>query len=495
MSLAVVTAITAARWPARSAARISIVAALSGRPAPPRPARRSAVRGTLLLVGGLVILALFGGWGSGRTLFLVPGIVATTIGGLLLVPLAIAGLAAAGRRAPIAVRLALRDLARYQARSGAALAAISLAVEIAALVCIGGTATYSNVVDPKGANLPANQLIVYVSQGAANGLAAGPAPAGLHALQIRVHALAAALHAQSVLALDSAVDPAAPSQPAQGNFPGGRQAAALVQRLHPGLSLYTGELYVATPALLRRYGIKPGDISPATDILTSRIGLAGVSSVQLDTGGPACPTGRCTVRHPTFQAASLPTYTSDPNTLITVSALRALRLQLAPAGWLLQTARPLTAVQTNAARQQAAAAGMIIETRSAQPSLAQLRNWATAAGLLLACGVIAMVVGLIRSETASDLRTLTATGASSATRRTLTAATAGALALLGALLGTAIAYLSAVAWYRSQLSTSISQVPVADLIVILAGLPLAAAAGGWLLAGREPPVIARQPLE
>jgi hypothetical protein len=27
------------------------------------------------------------------------------------------------------------------------------------------------------------------------------------------------------------------------------------------------------------------------------------------------------------------------------------------------------------------------------------------------------------------------------------------------------------------------------------GLPLAATTGGWLLAGREPPAIARQPLE
>ena len=57
-----------------------------------------------------------------------------------------------------------------------------------------------------------------------------------------------------------------------------------------------------------------------------------------------------------------------------------------------------------------------------------------------------MSVGLIRSETASDLRTLTATGASGSTRRTLTAATAGALALLGALLGTAAAYIAAIAF-------------------------------------------------
>ena len=45
-----------------------------------------------------------------------------------------------------------------------------------------------------------------------------------------------------------------------------------------------------------------------------------------------------------------------------------------------------------------------------------------------------MTVGLIRTEAAGDLRTLTATGATSTTRRTLTAATAGAF-FLGALPG------------------------------------------------------------
>jgi putative ABC transport system permease protein len=38
-------------------------------------------------------------------------------------------------------------------------------------------------------------------------------------------------------------------------------------------------------------------------------------------------------------------------------------------------------------------------------------------------------------------------------------------------------------------------VPVVDLVLILVGLPVLAAAGGWLLAGREPAGIARQPLE
>jgi putative ABC transport system permease protein len=95
---------------------------------------------------------------------------------------------------------------------------------------------------------------------------------------------------------------------------------------------------------------------------------------------------------------------------------------------------------------------------------------------------------------AGDLRTLTATGASSTVRRTLTGATAGALAMLGALLGIAGAYLALIAWHRSNLHT-LSHVPVVNLVVIMVGLPLAATSAGWLLAGREPRTIARQPLE
>ena len=105
-----------------------------------------------------------------------------------------------------------------------------------------------------------------------------------------------------------------------------------------------------------------------------------------------------------------------------------------------------------------------------------------------------MTVGLIRSETANDLRTLAATGASSHTRRNLTAATAGALALLGAVLGTAGAYAALLVWCRSDLQ-QLSHVPIANLVVILAGLPLIAVAGGWLLARREPAVISRRPLD
>ena len=141
---------------------------------------------------------------------------------------------------------------------------------------------------------------------------------------------------------------------------------------------------------------------------------------------------------------------------------------------------------------------MTIETKTSTPSSAEIINWATVFGIVLALGILAMSVGLIRSETASDLRTLTATGAGSPTRRTLTAVTAGALALRGAVLGTVAAYVAAIAYsFDNQLDGlgSLKNIPTTNLLIILIGMPLVAAAVGWLVAGREPSAIARQPLE
>jgi putative ABC transport system permease protein len=151
------------------------------------------------------------------------------------------------------------------------------------------------------------------------------------------------------------------------------------------------------------------------------------------------------------------------------------------------------------ARTTAAEAGMSIETKNDEPTSAEVVNWATAFGIALALGILAMSVGLIRSETASDLRALAATGASSRARRAITAATAGALALLGAVLGTVAGYVGVAGWLRSNSLagglSSLGNIPVTNLLLILVGMPLAAIVLGWLVSGREPPAIAHQPIE
>jgi putative ABC transport system permease protein len=54
------------------------------------------------------------------------------------------------------------------------------------------------------------------------------------------------------------------------------------------------------------------------------------------------------------------------------------------------------------------------------------------------------------------------------------------------------AYTALAAVYLRDLAP-LGRVPVVDLVVLLVGLPVAAAVVGWLLAGREPPMLTRQP--
>jgi putative ABC transport system permease protein len=481
MALAEFTAVRAARKPARSVARLSIVAALSGRPAPLPPGRRTALPGVFLLGGGAYLLGNAGGWGAqsrGDILRLLGGLLAAIVGGLFLAPLSLGLLARLGRRMPIAVRLALRDLHRYRARSGPALSAITFAVLVATLTCVLAGARYADAVDYFGPNLPSNQLIVYTP---GNGPGCCDRPdfstqqAGV--LQARAHAIARAIESRDVLGLEAASGP-------------------LIQTTDGGTGV--GQPYVATPALLRRYGIRSNQLRPNALLVTSRVGLAGAPALALPFGSalpPPCPPTSC-VEDPTVQTlTALPTYSSDPNLLITPYAVRRFTLTVSPAGWLIQTPHGLTAAQINTARQLASADGMVIETKNDDPSLAALRSWATAAGILLALGVLAATVGLIRSEAAGELRTLTATGAPRCTRRSITATTAGMLGFLGAICGVAVAYVVTVAYFRSQLEQRVGHVPVVDLALILVGLPLIASLAGWLLAGGEPADLGRQPIE
>ena len=515
MVLAVLATFLAASRPARTITRVPIVTALSGRPAPPKRVHRSALPGVILLVAAFVLLLLTGrshGSGGGM-LELVLGFVALIVAVILLSPLCLATLARLGWHAPIAVRLALRDLSRYRARSGSALAAISLGVLIAVVICVESAARFGNVLDYAGPNLASNQLIIYTPNGPYGPHGPGKGSSGavtgskLRSMAARAHGIAAALGSHDMIQLDT--------------------TRASLQHAAPGRS-WSGPVYVATPSLLRAFGIKTSEIDPAADILTMRPGLSSLSKMQLNYagsssqvqvvpgngssssgpgGGPPgghgqetfpCPKNGCLANPVIQEVSALPSGTSAPNTVITEHAVHELHLQVTTSGWLIQTPSPPTASQINSARLTAAAAGMTVETKSSAPTSAEIINWATVFGILLALGILAMSVGLIRSETASDLRTLAATGASSSTRRALTAATAGALALLGAGLGTVAGYVAAIA-YSSGSSldglSSLSNVPVQNLLIILVGMPLIAAAAGWLLAGREPAAIAHQPIE
>jgi cytochrome bd-type quinol oxidase subunit 1 len=55
--------------------------------------------------------------------------------------------------------------------------------------------------------------------------------------------------------------------------------------------------------------------------------------------------------------------------------------------------------------------------------------------------------------------------------------------------------IAGLAWTYSSPTVISASALMTDIAALLIGLPLIAAAAGWLLAGREPHGIARQPLD
>jgi putative ABC transport system permease protein len=481
--LAVAGATAAAWWPGRAAARLPVVLALSGRPPKPRPARHSAIAASALIAAGVASLAL-----SNRDSapLIVAGIAATIVGALLLGPLAIRIFSGLAARVSIAARLALRDLVRFQARSGAALAAVTLALGIAAAVVVVSSAEAAKN-NAKPPTLSDRQIRVYLGSGDARGMTPVDASAHLARQAESVRRIVAQFDEYAAIPLHKIVQ--------AGTTP----IVVGDSRFFPPLDLTTrkykaaAELYVATPAVLLYLGVDPATIDRSTDFLvgrnvrtdglvipsmTSRRGFAVTNVQRIELGGHLFGAG----------------IDGKQAAFITLNGLRRHGWKEIPAGWLLESGRPLTSDQIAAARRLAAAADLSIEVKQERTSNAKAMAVATIAGGILALAILAMTVGLIRSESAGDLRTLTATGATPRIRRTLTATTAGALALLGALVGVGGAYVLLAALYHDDLGY-LSHVPFAYLALAIVGVPLAAAAAGWLVAGREPPAISRAVIE
>jgi putative ABC transport system permease protein len=480
MLLAVVAAIAAAWWPARTMARVPVTRALSGRPPQPRATRRSLVLAVLLIAGGVASLmaGIDATKDEANAGLVIAGVLAIPLGIAVSCPLAIRAFAPLAARLPIAARLALRDLARYQARAGAALAAISLGLGLAVAIVLAAAAAEYH---PDEGNLSHRQLMLRIDDANEVGTPVsvpGQAPPELAGARSAVDRIATTLDDPGVVALNVPRDPAA-EETSEGEI------------LRPPVALATpvgdvfrevGPLYVATPEVLEHVGVDPATVRSDVEVLTPQAGP--VFFVGASVPGIA-------VRD--VEAVEVPPYTSSPRAFITPEAIERHGWESAPAAWLIEARGPVTSEQLAEVREQAAEVGLTVEARRAQEGLSQLRSAATAAGVLLALGILAMTVGLVRTETAGDLRTLTAVGAPRRMRRAVTGVTAGALALLGAVLGTAGAYAGLSAGYADDLG-ALRPVPVVNLLTIAVGLPVVAATAAWLFAGREPPSLARNPI-
>ena len=466
--------IIAAWWPGRALSRVPIVDAISARPPKPTMVRTSILAAVLFLGGGVLLTALSN---QSKPLLLIPGMVSLVVGTLLICPSAIRLLSRMARRTPVTIRVALRDLGRYQARAGAALAAISVALGIPlAVVLVASAADRAEARSAGIGNLDATELLIRINQqGSGEPTAPNLTPSQLTDLSAVIDNLAKTFGNAAVIPLEMAMDPSTP--------PDSRRLIDLGEPV-PGEThrFSTVSVFVATPQLLSYVGIDPSTIASGVEVLTS----AARTPILVGAGKSLVT--------PKTQTILKPSHSSLPQAFITQTGLDAHNLQPTTVGWIVKTPQPLTTAQLSSARQSAVSNGFHIEARHGPRSSGALRTVATTIGAVFALAIVAMTVGTIRSEAANELRTLTATGASSTIRRALTAATATSLAIAGVVLGVVGAYLGLIGAYVHHLDR-LGDIPVGHLVAALIGVPLLSCGVGWCLGGREPTSFSRPAID
>src|SRR5918999_1749799 len=397
-------------------------------------------------------------------------------------------------RVPVTLALSARPPRPRPTHHSTLLAAITLALGIAAAVVIVAEAEERQSADERP-NLSDRQIRVYAGSTFGPEVVAIRTRPELERMTGGVRQLAAGLDGAAVIPLHNAYEPGV--WPTNNNGIRERLTEVLSRKIDdPDSSRWSGRamtclgparcyvteshLYVARPAVLGYLGIDPAAVQPGTDFLIDRSvatdELLVVSEHSAERAVEEPPVTELAVdavqRIDSRKLFGSPEGDTGlaPTSFVTLDGLRRLGWSQIPSGWLVESRRPLTSEQIADARELAADAGLTIETQRESASLAELTAIAIAAGALLALGILAMTVGLIRGESAGDLRTLTATGATSRIRRTLTATTAGALALLGALLGVAGAYVALVATYLDDLGY-LGRIPVLYLVLMVVGVP------------------------
>ncbi len=474
-TLAIVTATAASWWPASLAARVPITQALAGRRPRPRKSRRSIVLAGMIIAAGVVAVAsagdVFDPMANGVNLtnaFLsVSGTIAIVSGVLLFSPSVIAGLASVPHRFPLSVRLAFRDLGRYQARSAMALAAISLALGLPMAIIVGISAAESRAEE---GNLSGRHLLVTTVELSAP-FVDDVGGSEQEVLDSDVDELAVELGAERVVELHKVVDPTRELN--EFGLP-------TLRISRPDEVIDGPPVFLAAEDLLDVMDLSV--TGSDAELITSEVGdikYAGVSDPATGREGRLDVEDEVTID---------PGYSSMPMAMMTPEGVEERGWETRPAGWLIELSEPLSDADVAKVRDQAIANEFSVETRDNQRGLLQLRTIATVVGLALALGVLALTVGLVRTEATRDLQTLTASGATSILRRALVAATAAGLALLGTFLGLVGAYLGLIFNHIDDLS-ALTPIPSLHLGVLSLGVPAIAALAGWVFSGREPNTI------
>ena len=446
-AIGLAAALLAAAIPAWTAARVPILAALSGRRPPTAPARRTLRLGiaTIAMAFAITLAGSGSALGGINTSLLLLGAVLGVLGFGACSPWLLERLDGVATRLPLASRLALRDTARSRSRNGpivtALLAAFGATVAVAALLSSQDAVAAANY-QPA---LRTDQLLV-----------AGP---GANASGPRV--------AQELGA--AGYGPLVPTDDVNGD---GEYLTA------PGWE-GSGSLVVGDERLLQALGgesaldsFRNGDaILFSTE--QKDFGTATIHRLSGDQAIGTLPTR--TIVWPVAYAA-LPTALVSTQTAtrlgwtVGVSTSYLVRLPHAVTGQDIDHASQFAKATPNTA--------VNWETGPHHPG-ELFRMLLVIASLVFALSVTGVAVALGEAEARPDQRTLLALGADPGVRRRITAARAGVIAAIAGILAVPAGLLPVWGLLASRHDQLV--VPVPEVLVALLVLPLSAILGAALL--------------
>ncbi|MFD2028315.1 FtsX-like permease family protein [Promicromonospora aerolata] len=516
--LGLVVAVAAAWLPARAAARLDIVATLSGRRRTRKVTGWVATFGIMLAGAGLAgAFAATANNGDGTILAWC--LVAAEIGLVMTTGAIVAGLARISGRLPLSARFALRDAARHRARTSPAIAAVLVAVAgaTAGLIHLASDAQYrervyrpistpgTTVVHTTGSAIPLD-----TQRPAIEATIRDTLPEVTTITPVSVFAEPTADTTVMVMVID-------PDGAGFGHGTDGLGAPVVDDGdLVPLLGL-TGETADAAVSALREgRAVVPrgttasdGTVQLDIQVYTADRAELGHTSEDRTVRVPATEIGdglEAVPNLPIFPPTLLGELGGEERVerlVVETGTVPTPAQEETLADRLGELVVPQDPGPTGSAPGSAGDDAAFVTARTER---GQDSTWQTVSALIIAAiaAVVALTVtwlaaGLAAAEARPDLATLEAVGAAPRTRRTVVAAQAGAIAVVGTVLGLGIGGVLGVALVRLLRSWEMAStagawtvaVPWPWLVGLAAALPVLAIAAAWL-AARPRPLLSRR---
>jgi len=493
-----VAACTVAAWiPARSISRQSIVEVLAARRPRSRPNHSLSGFGVALTVAGFVWLArsatsqsLGGAIGS---------ISLIVVGVLLLTPAAIAFVGRAVASASLPMRIAGRDLARFQTRSASALGAIVIALAVPLGVGVT-TASLDARTSTAAPNLDSTTAILWASG----------VDRTSGELAMAFDSPDAEVAVEQALALDPTLKVARIDVPVDVEATIEQNDAGIRVRRARGVvspidcdSKATGSVesysrvdgrdlcfrnhqtWLLTPDLAAMWGIEVSGTSDPASVVR----LAGEYRLAqpdlFDDDGSA-------VRRIDTSVGGIPDFESLPFAVISPE-LMGPAFEPMTVGWLLQSPQPLEPAFLADLR-ESIQGGAELEALTEPPGgRTNLRIVFALAGLVVGLTILGATVILVRGEGADGTRILAVLGAAPSVRRSVASYTAGLLALAGAVLSIPLGYIGLVVARASEGDLPFA-IPWSTILILVVGFPVLAAGTSGLFTRSQPVGLGRSPV-